>query len=157
MRRLTQISLIVLALLCVIGIISYLDFLSEEKERQKISSSLNQEVQKNRAGDIDLVDFSLLTSFSWDKLYIFSPYSPPESIDTALGKYWIGSRFTEIKSSDRISLLVFTKNGKVVRYLEFPRSRGDFSPAANESGYPMPLAKFIVDDKGQMIWALENK
>lgn len=157
MKRLAQISLIMLVLLCILGVVSYLDLKSKEKERQKMSSILVRAIQKNRAGIIDKVDVSLLTSFSWDKLYVFGPYTPPKKIDTILDKYWIGSRFTEIKSSDRISLLVFTKNGQVVQYLESPRSRGDFSPAANETGYSMIEAQFIVDEKGQMIWAFANK
>jgi hypothetical protein len=156
MRRLAQICLIVFALLSIIGVISYLDFQSREKERQQIILSLEQEIQKNRAGEVDFVDFSLFTMPLWDKLYIFRSYSPPEYIDSVLGKYWIESRFTEIESSDRISLLVFTKNGKVVQYLEFPRSQGDFSSAANESGYSLPLAQFSMDKNGQMVWVFAN-
>jgi len=157
MKKLAQISLIVLVFLCILGIVSFLIFKSNENERQIISSSLVQEIQKNRAGEVDKVDLSLLSTSTWDKVYVFRPYTLPEKIDKVLGNYWIGSRFTEIKSSDRISLLVFTKNGQVVQYLEFPRSQGDFSPATNETGYPLTEAQFTMDEKGQMIWVFANK
>lgn len=157
MKKLARTSLILLMLLCVLGVVFYLNFKSEEKDRNKLSLSLVQAIQRNKVGEIDKVDLSLLTSFSWDKLYIFRPYSPPEYIDTVLGKYWIGSRFTEIEWSDRISLLVFTKNGQVVQYVEFPRNQGDFSLAANEKGYSITEAQFIMDEKGQMIWVFAKK
>lgn len=157
MKRSGQISLTVFVFLCILGVVSYLDLKSKEKDRQEASSNLVLAVQKNRAGEVDRIDMSLLTPFLWDKLYVFGPYTLPEKIDQVLGKYWIGSRFTEIISSDQISLLVFTKNGQVVQFLEFPRSQGDFSPLTNDKGYPIKDALFVVDEKGQMVWALINK
>ncbi len=157
MKKLVRVSLMLLVLLCFLGVVSYLNLKTKEKERHKLSSSLIQAIQKNRAGEVDKVDLSLLTSFSWDRLYVFGPYTLPEKIDMALGHYWIGSRFTEIQSSDGISLLIFTNNAQVVQYLEFPRSQGDFSLVTNETGYSITEAKFSMDEKGQIIWAFVNK
>jgi len=152
MEKVAQTSLALLLVLSIFGVILFLVYKSEERERQELELNLAQTIQKNQVGDVEKVDISSLTSFSWDRMYVFAPYTLPVRIDTVLGKNWLGSRFTSIKSSDRITLLVFTKNARVVQYLEYPRNEGDFSSTANETGYSINEAQFIVGEKGQMVW-----
>jgi len=152
MKKHIQIGLLLLVILSITSMFLYFDSKAMEKDRQSLESSLMQEILQNQMGEIPVVNFSLLTTFSWDRLYVFRPYTQPKRIDSILRSFWIGSRFTEIESSDRITLLVFTRNGQVVQYLEFPRSSGDFSRVDNGIGYAGIEAKFIVNERGQMIW-----
>lgn len=145
-------NLILLVLLSVVGMLVYFVLKASENNRQILQTNLARAISQNQAGEIPVVDFSSITTFSWDRLYIFGPYTSSEKIDSILGSFWIGSRFTSIKSSDRITLLVFTKNGRVVQYLEFPRGQGDFSPADNGKGYAIEESRFLVDESGRMIW-----
>ena len=153
MKKLIPIFGIVFVLLSIFGVTFFLSLKSQENDRLVVSSNLFRAIQKNKSNELDVVDISLLTSFEWDKLYFFGPYTLHEDIDKVLGRYWIGSRFSEIESSDNITLLVFTKNRRIVQFLEFPRSQGDFSILANLEGYLRTEAQFAVDEKGQMIWA----
>lgn len=152
MIRHWQRNLLILLLLCIVGIAVYVDFRADENYRQLLRSNLADVISQNQAGEIPVVDFSTITTFAWDRLYVFGPYTSPEKIDASLGSFWLGSRFTSIKSSDRVTLLIFTKNGNVIQYLEFPRGQGDFSTADNRMGYTIEESRFIVDETGRMIW-----
>ncbi len=73
-----------------------------------------------------VVTISTQTSFPWDKLYIFAPYTPIQRINDQLGFTWAEAGKTHIASLDTFYLLVFLKNGKVVEHFKWPRESGDF-------------------------------
>lgn len=152
MNKHLQRNLFLLLFFSVVGIAMYFNFKADENYRQLLRSDLADIISQNQTGEIPVVDFSTITTFVWDRLFVFGPYTSPEQIDSSLGSFWLGSRFTSIKSSDRVTLLVFTKNGHVVQYLEFPRGWGDFSMVDNELGYTIEESRFIVDETGRMIW-----
>ncbi|AFY70855.1 putative lipoprotein [Thalassoporum mexicanum PCC 7367] len=85
------------------------------------------------------------TQLDWDRVYIFAPYTSIDQINESLGYAWATDRTTTIYQSDRISLLVFTKAGQVVGYVEYPRSRGDFAGLARDGGYSTEEAVFMAD------------
>ena len=60
-------------------------------------------------------------------MFIFPTYTSYESIYDALGFEWDQVYKTGISYRDDITLLVFTKGDKVVRYIEYPKAYGDFS------------------------------
>ena len=152
MKKLVLVCFILSMILSVFGIMYYLNTKSEEKDRQKINLVLTKMIDDNHFGIIDKVDLSLITMSKWDRFYIFQPYTVPEKIDNVLGKFWIGARFSDIKSSDQINLLVFTNKTKVVQFLEFPRSAGDFAFAVNDSGYSILESQFVADENKRMVW-----
>jgi len=88
---------------------------SFERSAQAAASSTNS-----------VLTISAITDFQWDKLFIFSPYTPVEKIHAQLGHNWAEAEKTHIDSSDTFYLLVFVKDGKVVRYFKLPRTIGDF-------------------------------
>lgn len=133
-------------------IVIYLDLKADENYRQLLRYDLAKAISRNQTGEISDVDLSVIMTFTWDKLFIFGPYTSPKKIDTILGRFWLGSRFTDIEGSDQIALLMFTKNGRVIQYLKFPRNQGDFSMSANETGYTFEESRFTVDGRGGMIW-----
>jgi hypothetical protein len=72
------------------------------------------------------IDFNKVTNFKWDKLYIFTPYTPDEEITKQLGFKWKYSNKTSIDYLDSINLLIFANGDRVVQYLELSRQYGDF-------------------------------
>jgi len=49
---------------------------------------------------------------------------------------------------------VFTYEGKVVRYVDYPRVLGEFSGAVDEArnGYEPDEAMFVINDYGYILW-----
>ena len=74
--------------------------------------------------DQNEVDINALTDFSWEKAYIFIPYTPKEHMTEKLGFNWKNS--IGIDYRDDINLIVFVKDKTVVKYIELPRKYGDF-------------------------------
>lgn len=66
-----------------------------------------------------------LTSFDWDKAYLFTPYSTQEAIEEELGTDFKDP--SNISTRDDIYLLVFLDGDKVVQYVEMERQGSDFS------------------------------
>lgn len=103
-----------------------------------------REIQKTAS--VRLAD---LTTFAWEKIYIFSPYTSLEKIHQFLGFKWSVARSTGIDYRDDINLLVFVENGKVVHFIEYPRTRADFKPLENSQGLTPERAKFEIQTKNR--------
>lgn len=67
----------------------------------------------------DKVIFEKLTSFTWDELFVFSPYSDPQSIFEKEGYKNSNHRFS-INYSDDHFLIVFSYQQKLVTYVKIP-------------------------------------
>lgn len=83
----------------------------------------------------DTISFRLdtLTNFSWDSMFIITPYFSVEYLEK-----WTKVDLTIIKnagieSRDEINVLAFVKNGSLVNYVELPRNNGDFSAITNKN------------------------
>ncbi|MGV2882478.1 hypothetical protein [Paenibacillus taichungensis] len=106
----------------VIGIVFYG---INQKERQIVQQNLITAIEKSRVGnELVTIDFKKITGFSWDKVYVFTPYTPEEEINQQLGFNW--SKANLIEYYDSFNLLVFVKENKVVQYVKFPRTNGKF-------------------------------
>jgi hypothetical protein len=107
--------------------------------------------RKRGSGERMLVDLRAISDFSWDTLYIFTPYTPIETVRDALGFDWPKAAEIEINKRDDINLLVFVSRGEVVQFLEYPRSRGDFYKVREPYGLACDEAVFEVkeEDHGQ--------
>jgi hypothetical protein len=92
------------------------------------------------------------TTFDWDRVFFFPPYSRPAVIHDRLGYAWPGAEHTRVASLDTHTLIVFTKAGRVVHALDYPRWRGDFSRLVEESGYARDDAVFSVVPEGEAEW-----
>src|SRR5437660_866735 len=73
-----------------------------------ISQTLAERVE---GGPGTVVDFDNIAPFSWDRLYIFGPYTPHKQIQASLGFRWEEINRTEIEHSDSINLIIFEKDG----------------------------------------------
>jgi hypothetical protein len=128
---------------------SYLD-----TTKSPLANNFETAVSRYQTGDLSVIDFSTLTDFTWDRVYIFGPYSSSKYINNKLGRYWICSHNVETRYFGHISLIVFVENGHVVDYLHFPGLTKDSSTTFDDSEYSVDEAKFIIviDDHGNFIW-----
>lgn len=99
---------------------------------------------------IPSVDLSAITSFSWDRLYIFGPYTSYYHLNSKVGVSWMFVCSTDIDVLDETALLVFKRNSTVVHCLEYPTERYDFTSLATvySDGIPIREALFILNEKG---------
>lgn len=67
------------------------------------------------------IDFSKVTDFDWDTLYVFTPYSSPNEILDEDNIITFNSNFN-IEYLDSIVMLGFVKDHYLVAYVELPRS-----------------------------------
>jgi hypothetical protein len=132
-----------------VGITSF--YLTQEThrvERENLENNLSGMISLYKNGEISFIDLSIISTFSWDRLYIFGPYTSLEVINKSLNGIWLRYWNTSIEYNEGIVLLVFTNKGKVVQYLEYPRGpQCDFAGAHNLNGFNRDDAHFIVDDK----------
>lgn len=68
------------------------------------------------------IDFSKVTDFDWDTLYVFTPYSSPNEILNEDDIITFNSNFS-IEYLDTIVMLGFVKDHYLVAYVELPRSQ----------------------------------
>jgi hypothetical protein len=117
-------------------------------QREQLAADLDKLVNLYKNGKVNGIDISSITSFEWEKLYLFSPYSTAEQIFKTLG-------FTDdiksyISTDDGIILFVFVKGNKVVQYMDYPRNP-DFNSVVRESGYSPSEAIFVLDNAGVVV------
>ncbi|WP_417372208.1 hypothetical protein [Gelidibacter japonicus] len=88
--------------------------------------AIENKIKLNRSEPfkLDLVD---VVPFVWDSLYIFKPYTSIAKINDDIGYEWKEAHKTHINDDDGINLLVFTEKEKVVKYIKWPRNKGDFT------------------------------
>jgi hypothetical protein len=105
-----------------------------------------------RNGEIEVIEISAATTFSWQRLYIFGPYTSSSDIDAAVGRSWRKKCYTNIHASDGVNLLVFTDDKTIVHCLDYSRSDGDFGfePAYLEGLSPQE-ARFVMKNTS-LIW-----
>lgn len=119
-----------------------------------IEADLTALISNYESGQVASIDLSTVASFSWDRVYVFMPYTTLTSIDRSVGLSWRKLCRTEIETAEGINLLVFTYKRKAVHCLEYPIPVLDFSPLAKySSGISIQDANFVLDDTGQLVLA----
>ena len=97
------------------------------------------------------------TPFAWDNLYVFRPYTPVKIAARRVGATDRDLSGTAIELSDAISLLVFVKDGRIVKCMDFPRKYGDFSSVATDTGISRSSRVLgHVSPDGRVLVALEE-
>ncbi len=72
------------------------------------------------------LNLSKLTDFDWDSLLILPPYTSEERIEHKLNVNLSSVKNVGISSRDDIDLLVFFKEKRAIRMVEYLRYPGDF-------------------------------
>ena len=100
--------------------------------------------QKIKSGEVQ-IDIKSITSFDWDYLHIFTPYTTVEDVNNRLGFNWGKAYDTGIFQRDDINLLVFVKDNKVIKYYEVPLHYGNFSEIKLGKGLSKDKAIFELN------------
>jgi hypothetical protein len=96
-----------------------------------------------------IVKVRSLTNFQWDKMYVFTPYTPIAEINRTLGFEWEDAASTGIDRRDDINLIVFVNNGKVVTLIAHSRIHGEFSVGGQKNGFTPESASFEIAEVPQ--------
>jgi hypothetical protein len=116
---------------------------------------INQKIDARIQQGQTEIGIANITDFTWDKMYIFSPYTPAAQVDRSLGFEWQEYKSLGIESNDTDDLLVFVAhemgNGRVVKFTKCPRSFGNFRfrQETNGYGYSPTQAVFSVSIKAE--------
>lgn len=95
--------------------------LNNVQRDKDLEASIHSIVADKDESDIHL---NSLTSFDWEKAFLFTPYSTQEMIEEELGTDFKDP--SDIDWRDDIYLLVFLHEDKAVRYAEIERQGADF-------------------------------
>jgi hypothetical protein len=122
---------------------------------QELSGEMLNKISQYESGSIKEIDFSTMTHFSWDTLYIMGPYSSCNHIVKTLESpmFWFECKLAGVEHQEYKNLFVFTKNEHIVQYFSHTVSvtNSDFSSALNKDRFSYKEAVFILDE-GRMIW-----
>lgn len=102
-----------LSFLCSLVFIS-VNRLNKIEEDVSLKNAIIKTIEKSNE-----IDFSKITDFEWDKMYIFTPYSSPKDILSEDGISTRNSQFN-IEYLDTINMIGFIKSDKLVAFVELP-------------------------------------
>ncbi len=94
------------------------------------------------------LDVGAICDTSWDRLFVFGPYSGESDVHDELGYEWTDFNKSGIEMNDASTLLVFVKDGKVVDWFNHPRGQGDFAFVGRAGGYARAEAVFTIERTG---------
>lgn len=118
---------------------------------QYFSQLKNDEVLTNKLlmefkNEGETVKLSKITDFEWDSLLILGPYTVIEEIEEELDLNLSNIRQNRINYSDSYNLIVFLKNKKSIKIIEFPRSITPVKKILDREG-----CKFLKDNHGGVV------
>lgn len=111
-----------LLIVLLTGGISLAGCIQDVQHNKTLEIAIDSVVKDKNSSEIEL---NSLTDFSWDKAYLFQPYSTQEVMSKKMGV--IFNDPINLHHRDDIYLLVFLNKVKVVQYAEIDRQRGDFN------------------------------
>lgn len=89
------------------------------------------------------VPLAEVTSFEWDRVWFFGPYTKPSQIEARLGFSWPDAGKFQMDWRDDAILTVFSNGQRVVRAMAYPRKEGDLASLANHT-VPRDRALLVV-------------
>ncbi|MEO7838258.1 MAG: hypothetical protein ABIU06_02815 [Anaerolineales bacterium] len=119
-----------------------------------LKAELFNMISHHKNGELDVIDVSAATKFSWHRLYMFGDYTSPPEIDSVVGRSWRKNCYTQIGVSDGYTLLVFTDDNTVVHCLDYPKDEGNFliPEQAYQEGLSPQESLFTMNEYGDLIW-----
>ena len=118
-----------------------------------LEAKLSNIISHYENGEISVIGPSVIKAFSWDRFYVFGPYTSLSELESTVGRSWRNICITHIDVLENQALLVFAKDSKVVHCLEYPTHTYDFSSLANySSGFSAQEVLFLLDESGSVIW-----
>ena len=109
--------MIAIGLLCVIILVNRF-----KKDLWDLNEELLKEKVLSIEQTVEIIDFSEVTPFEWDVVYLFDPYTPKDKVYDTVGYKWDNIKETV---SEGMNQIVFMKDGKVVCYIYgYPTNNG---------------------------------
>lgn len=102
----------------------------------------------------DYIDFSKVTDFEWDTMYIFKPYSDATNIlkDNDVRNY---NTLFNIEHNDSINMIAFVNKNKLITFIETSRSGFEVDSMINHK-IDKDKANFKVINNGEIILSLDS-
>lgn len=111
------------------------------RDNDAVSRSIRGAVKQGNGARVVLAEY---TSFAWDKVWIFGPYTPTDKIEAVTGISGVARDTQGIESRDDIDVLLFVRGGRVAASVAHARDRGDFGPEVVGKCYSKEQAVFTV-------------
>ena len=145
----------------VIGIVilAYaVDTVFKNSTRLILEENFLGSIKQYENGDIEEINFSTLSPFTWNKLYIFGPYTSCRTVSKYLKKplFWFNCQFLGANPSEHKSLLVFVNHGYIRQYLVIDMDISDSMYPLRKGGYSFDEARFKLNEIGQLVWMNDN-
>ncbi len=126
MKKKSIVMILVLALTILIGYIWWEYYNSHKvKEDFELKNEVIKVVQSSKE-----IDFSKVTNFEWDEIYLFTPYTDSKEILKKDGVKRYNSKLN-MEYNDGINIIAFVNSKKIITYIEINRSDFDFEPIEN--------------------------
>ena len=126
MKKKSIVMILVLALTILIGYIWWEYYNSHKvKEDIELKNEVIKVVQSSKE-----IDFSKVTNFEWDEIYLFTPYTDSKEILKKDGVKRYNSKLN-MEYNDGINISAFVNSKKIITYIEINRSDFDFEPIEN--------------------------
>jgi len=106
------------------------------------SHGFDQSSLQRAVANKEAFDLAKFTSFPWDAMYVFPPYTPETDIKAEVGS---AVPFPH-SDSGAYCLLVFVAQGKALASVEVARNIADFSGVYRKEGYKVAEVKFVVEE-----------
>ena len=149
-----RILIIVTAFLSLRFIKHKLQIVEKRETSNTTELTLFDLISQYKIGKVDVIDLKTTTSFQWDRLYVFGPYTHSSRIVETVGTDWADICSASIEYDDGIVLLVFTLNGRSVQCVEYGRDNGDFDMLEDyRAGISIDDAHFVLDKRENVIMA----
>jgi hypothetical protein len=108
---------------------------------EPVSRSIAAAVKKGPGTRLVLAEH---TGFVWDKVCVLGPYTPDYRVDSLTGIRGAAGHAHDIRSSDAINVLMFTREDRIAASIAHARSGGDFGPEVVGKCYSRGQANFSV-------------
>ena len=141
---------VILVALSAMLVVSFVNYLTKENQREQLAAQLDSLVESYKKGDVEAISISAITSFEWEKLYLFGPYTTKEHIIEVTGLVDSANLKTKIEFDDTIVLFVFVNENKIVQFMDFHRDP-DFGYSIVDSPYNPDDAFFVLNENGQAL------
>jgi hypothetical protein len=99
--------------------------------------------------DSQVVDLAAATDPEWERLHIFGPYMPAETVRVYLGSHPAAAQYNS--ADDARVLVAFMAGAQVLRAYELTRRRVDLAPLSQSRAYTRDEARFRVVHEGHRI------
>lgn len=159
-NRKVKFCVMIIMLLICIGVICTQFQHEKMMQDNNLKSKLETLAESKKGNDEKVrIEFKKIVTFDWDKLHIITPYANPKEYAKRQNIKGINLIDTNIDINDSINLLIFVLDKKIVSYINYPRSKGDFCNVGKykRDGFTPDEAIFEVKEENDWLKMINIK